>query len=85
MSGWDTIAWRGLSGALAGLGVDEPSDHLQGAFRVGHLAAAGEIGMHALARQAEQTPQIGLGAAFAEVRPELGAKFVPERSVFARA
>ena len=80
---WAPAQWSGR--ALAALGSDEPGEQLEGAFGVGHLAAVGEIRVHALAGQSEESAEVGLGAAFAEVGPELRAEFVPEGRIFAGA
>ena len=64
---------------------NEPGEKLKGAFGIGHLSAACNKFVDTLARQAEQSSEIGLLAPFLQMRTQLRAQLGPQRCVFARA
>ncbi len=62
----------------------EPDQDLQRALGVGHLGAAGNEGVDALARQTHHPAKSDLLAMLIEVRSQEAAQFVPERRILAR-
>ena len=72
-----SAAIRSSCGTTLLLDCNQPGEELQGALGIRHLATASNKFIDALTREAEQPSEIGLLAAFFQVRPELRAQFTP--------